>query len=195
MEKAIGIIMIMFFVVTMIYLYWYEAKEKKKRKITSKFFSVLLNILQYHALYNKKDSYLEAFYADAKYSLLEDFYKHFSTLISNYERAILHAPLQLTQPINPYTAATLGTLIGGSAVGMVVAQNTIEKEQAYQKSTINVIDSDLEIHNAHNEVQDCYLSIEAILEKNEYTKNDWNKEKQLILNKLNSEYKIVHSSE
>ena len=111
----------------------------------------------------------------------------FGNLITDYQKAILLTPLKLTNPVNPYTAAYIGTKIGGAAVGMVAAQDAIEKERAYQQNAIDVITAELKTGNAYDKVECCYQSIVNILSKNEYANSDWNKEKQLIKDKTRKE--------
>lgn len=165
--------------------------KDKREKITSNVFNQVLVIRKYDALWNKREEYLKVFDKDEEYFILKKFYDQLNDLISNYKREILHAPLKLTKPVSPYTAAYFGTMIGGAAVGVVAAQNAVEREKAYQKNVIDVVNAELKKGNAHDKVEYCYQSIEAILSKNEYTYNNWNKEKQLVEDEMDKKYKIV----
>lgn len=169
--------------------YIFKDKKEQREKITPNAFNNILILKQYDRLWNKREDYLKAFEENEEYYVLNEFYNKLGNLINDYKREILNTPLRLTKPVNPYTAAYFGTQIGGIAVGMVAAQNAIEKEKAYQKNVTDVIVAELKTGNAYDKVEYCYQSIETILSQNEYTNNDWNEEKQLIKDEMNKKYK------
>lgn len=167
-----------------------DFKKKSANRISSDVFDKMLIINQYDALWNKREVYLKLFENSKEYLVLKKFYELFGNLINDYKREILHTPLKLTKPVNSYTAAYIGTKIGGAAVGMIAAQNAIEKEKAYQKNAIDVIVAELKTGNAYDKVEYCYQSIVNILSENEYANSDWNKEKQLIKDEMMKKYNM-----
>ncbi len=161
----------------------------KRKKITPDLFNDLLRNSQYDRLLAKKEAYLKAFEKKEEYYALNRLYNKFAPLYRDYVTQTLCAPLRLTKPVSPYTAAYFGTRIGGMAVGMVAAQNAIEKEKAYQKNVDDVIEAEINRGNAYDKVEYCYQSIVAILSQDKYTYNNWYNEKQLIKAELDKKYK------
>lgn len=162
-----------------------------KEKTTLDGFNQMLANRRYFSLLKRKEEYLKAFIGNSEYFILKEYYRHYEELIINYGRETALAPLKLTKPISPYSAAYFGTRIGGLAVGMVAAQDAIEKEKAYQRNIAEVIESDLKIGNILDKIQYCYRSIENILDNNTYTKESWTKAKQQVYREMEKEYKIV----
>lgn len=125
------------------------------------------------SLKNKKEKYLKEHEDSDNYIFLKELFDILPRLYNEYAQAVLHTPLAMTKSPNPYTAAYLGTMIGGVAVGMVAAHNAIEKQKAYEQNVKDVFLSKFETGNAYDKLNDCYWSIISILEQKESTKSDW----------------------
>ena len=168
-----------------------EVRENaSKEPISAEYFNRMLKSRLFLALESKKDYFLNEFKNDSDYLMLEELFKYLPTLSKQYFTEILTAPLTPSRPIDPYTAGFIGSQIGGVVVGVVAAENAIIKEQQYQEQVQKVIESKINVGNALDKVQSCYLSIEAILNSKESTKKVWETEKNSIYNELHGKYKI-----
>lgn len=161
-----------------------------KQRISAETYEQMLFIDKCSALNDKCNAYLSAFEKDSDYIALKELFHHLPALYNEYGSAVINAPLQLTKPVSPYSAAQLGTMMGGVAVGLVAAQNAIEKQKAYEQNVKDVIASNLRIGNARDKVTYCYLSIEAIIERKESIKADWQSKKDSIKAELDKKYRV-----
>ena len=161
-----------------------------KERVSAELYEQMLFIRNCKALSDKSNTYLTAFEKDNNYIALKELFRNLPSLYNAYGSAVINAPLQLTKPVSPYSAAQLGTMMGGVAVGLVAAQTAYEKEIAYEKNVKDVIASNLKIGNARDKVTYCYSSIEAILEKNEVARNDWKSKKADIKAELDKQYRV-----
>jgi len=165
-------------------------KKNSKEKIDKDLYRQMAFIRECNILLEKKREYLEALKTSDDYFALTELYDRLPELYSNYGSAVLTTPLRLTKPTSPYTAAIVGTQIGGVAVGMVAAQNAIEKQKAYEKNVLNVIEASLKQGNAFDKAMYCFESIENIIRKDFDTKNDWYNEKEKIEIELKKKYRV-----
>ena len=161
-----------------------------KEKLDYKTYSEMYFIKKCSALCDKRSEYLNVFENDNDYFALKELYDRLPGLYNQYAIEVLHTPLQLTQPVSPYTAAFLGTKIGGAAVGVVAAQNAIEKQRAYEKNVIDVIESSIRKGNALDKVTYCYESIESIIERKPELRDDWFYEKQKKDKEIRAKYRV-----
>lgn len=168
------------------FYYWKNFKQKISYYEYEKFFF----IKACKALCDKKKEYLIALKDVEDYYALRELYDRFPGLFNNYASQVLNTPLQLTKPVNPYTAAFIGTQIGGAAVGVVAAQNAIEKQMAYEKNVRDVIESSIRTGNALDKVKYCYESIESIIRKNPDVRDNWANEKEKIDNEIKKQYRV-----
>ena len=161
-----------------------------KERVSAETYDQMLFIRNCKALCDESDTYLAAFEKDSDYVALKELFRNLPSLYNAYGSAVISAPLQLTKPVSPYSAAQLGTMMGGVAVGLVAAQTAYEKQIAYEQNVKEVIDSNLKIGNARDKVTYCYLSIEAIIEQKESIKADWQSKKEAIKAELDSQYRV-----
>lgn len=161
-----------------------------KERVSAELYEQMLFIRNCKALNDECNTYLSAFENDSDYIALKELYSRLPALYNEYGSSVINAPLQLTKPVSPYSAAQLGTMMGGVAVGLVAAHNAIEKQKAYEQNVKDVISSNLRIGNARDKVAYCYSSIEAILKKNEFAKNDWESKKTTIKAELDKQYRV-----
>ena len=181
----LGIIIVAF----SIYSFYHYITFKERIDINT--YSQMVFIRKCKALCDKRSDYLKVFENDQLYIPLKELYNKLPSLYNQYGIEVLNTPLQLTKPVTPYTAAFLGTQIGGVAVGIVAAQSAIEKQKAYEKNVIDVIESSLRTGNALDKVTYCYDSIESIIGKKDDTRHNWENEKRDIDLEFRKKYKVI----
>lgn len=140
-------------------------------------------------LSNKKEEYLKNFKNKPEYALLDELYKKLPCYYNKFAISILNAPLATRKPISPDTAGIIGTVIGGTAVGIVSALNAKEKEEQYRQNAKKVIQSQIEIGSAYEQLFKCCSCIEAILKTQDTTRNDWEKIRYPIRADINRKQK------
>ena len=140
-------------------------------------------------LIDKRDKYLKLFENKPEYVLLDELYKKLPTYYYSVGIAILHTPLALPEPISPNTAAIIGTVVGGTAVGMTSALSAKEKEAQYRQNKEAVIRSKVETKKAYEQLSKCCLCIEDILKTQEATRVDWENTLSLIRENIDKKQK------
>ncbi|MCM1089735.1 MAG: hypothetical protein NC092_01200 [Butyrivibrio sp.] len=140
-------------------------------------------------LIDKRDKYLKLFENKPEYALLDELYKKLPTYYYSCGSAILNTPLALPEPVSPNTAAIIGTVVGGTAVGMAAALSAKEKETQYRQNEKAVIRSKFETKNAYKQLSKCCLCIEDILKTQEATRVDWENTLSLIRENIDKEQK------
>lgn len=136
----------------------------------------VLFVKKCNALLEKKNEYLEQFEGDDEYYMLDELYKRFPQLFNDYSRTVLGTPMALSKPASPYTVGLIGTMVGGGVVGALAAMDAMEKERKYKENVVQVIKSQIETGNARDKVNNCFLSIVAIIDSKETTQEDWSNE-------------------
>lgn len=167
-----------------------KMKKPQKQKINKEQYRVYRIFDECEALLKKRNWYLNEFKNDSDYPKLKQLFDNLSTFQKEYAKAALNTPLILKKPHSPYSAAYLGTKIGGTAVGVVAAQQTKEKQEAYEKSLKAAYTSDSNKKHSINRIENCSGTILKIVKRKEHLKNDWNKEKAAIKAKLDEQYKV-----
>ena len=142
------------------------------------------------SLCDNKDFYLAVFKDDAEYYALKELFDHLPKLYNDYAIEVLRTPLQLTRPVSPYTAAAIGTQIGGVAVGVAAAQNALKKQEAYEKNVKDVIMASIKTGNALDKVTYCYESIISIILKKPISADDWRKVTTSVDNEIREKYRV-----
>lgn len=140
------------------------------------------------ALNESRNEYLDAFKDENQYAaVLEKLYKLLPELCNKYISAVLNAPLQSVVPRSPQSAAFLGTIIGGAAVGIAAGLEAVEKQKAYEQNRIDVIIAQTKKLSASDALISCIKQIESILMENSKTKEAWEKKKrETYINEFNS---------
>lgn len=161
-----------------------------KTRISKEFYEAATHFRLYTQLLKKQTYYLRLFEKKPEYFALKELFKYFVKFYDEYGSAVLNAPLHMTRPVSPCTAAAFGNMVGGTAVGIAAAYTAAQKEARYQQNVRNVIESKINVGNAYDKVHNCYLSIISIIETNEKTKEDWEKVKTSVDNEMNEKYKI-----
>lgn len=189
MDLLIGFLILFSFFLS-VFLYSLYIDWKNKIKITKEHYDKNLKISIYRKLCNKSIHYLKAFENDKNYTELEMAFSKLSSSYNMLALEILNTPLQLAPPPDPHTTALHGTLIGGSAVGMVAAQKTIKQKQEYKKNLKAIATVQVNTKKILSEADLYYKRIESIIEENENIRTDWNKEKEIILKDFKKKYRI-----
>lgn len=181
MLESVIIFCICWLVLAAIFKCWDELYYKKKH-FTDRYFKDNVAepkflIKAVPELLKKKEMYLQNTRGVeiGNLLLLDELFYVLPDLYQKYATEILRAPLSLSKPPNPYTAAYIGEMVGGTAVGMVAAQNAIEKEKAYKENRNAVFLSQINVGNAYDKLNNCYWSIVSIIEMIERNKEDWDK--------------------
>lgn len=166
-------------------------KIPKKRKISKEQYRILYTFGECEILLRKKNWYLKEFEGDSDYPKLKNLFDDLSNFQKGYAKAAMNTPIILKKPHSPYSAAYVGTKVGGTAVGIVAAEQAKEKQIAYEQSLKAVCSADSEKRHSINRIENCCGTILKIIRKKEHLKNDWNKEKNTIKSNLEEEYKII----
>lgn len=166
----------------------FKEPRKKKEQVSKNVYERMLLYRECTALLENRDKYMQMLKGNSEYFALEEFYNIFPKIYQEYSREVLNQPLELSRPISPYTAAMLGTQIGGVAVGVVAAQNAIEKQKTYEKNKVDVIRSQIKVGNALDKLTYCHASVIEILKTSEETKSDWENRKFEIEKEMKERY-------
>lgn len=186
-EEPVFIGFIIFEVVTIslwIWAKWYNKKHKYDGYFSDNVATPIFLIPAVSRLRDKKEIYLNEHKEMDNYIMLVELYNILPKLYDEYALAVLRAPLALSKPPSPYSAAQLGTMIGGAAVGMVAAYNAIEKQKIYEQNVKEVFLSKFETGNAYDKLNECYWSMISIIEQVENTKIDWDNTIKEIIDEL-----------
>lgn len=186
-EESFGLVFLgLLILAPTVYWMFFDNKER----ISKEHYVASTHLRLYTQLLHKETYYLRLFEKKQEYLILKELFRCFKKFYDEYGSAVLNAPLQMTRPASPFTAAALGNMVGGAAVGIAAAYTAVQKEARYQQNYRSVIESKLNVGNAYDKVHNCYLSIISIIETNENTKEDWEKVKTSVDNEMNEKYKI-----
>lgn len=165
-------------------------KQPQKKKISKEQYRIFRIFEECEALLRKRNWYLKEFESDSDYPKLKKLFDDLATFQKDYAKAALNTPLILKKSHSPYTAAYLGTKVGGTAVGVVAAQQAKEKQKAYEQSLYAAHSADSEKKHSINRIENCCGTILKIVKKKEELKNDWDKEKAAVRTKLDEQYRV-----
>lgn len=168
-----------------------QPSKEKTYKINEEQYRILRVYAESDVLLRKKNWYLKELEEDCDYPKLKKLLQNLEDFQKEYAKASLNTKLIHKKPLDSYSAAYIGTLVGGVAVGMVAAHEAEGKQESYKQSVKDAYSSDREKKHLINRIDNCCGNILKIIRKKENLKNDWNKEKATIKAKLGEQYRIV----
>ena len=105
-------------------------------------------------------------------NILERF-KEYSAAFNVYYSSVLNMPLQSLKPMNPETAGTLGTAVGGLTFGTVASINANIKMEKYKKNQNYYYSKSGEKNSAKNKTELSFYKLQNALYEYEDVYEDW----------------------
>ncbi|MCD8328237.1 MAG: hypothetical protein LUC25_03975 [Ruminococcus sp.] len=138
-------------------------------------------------LCNKREKYLNVFKNSYEgnselYLELKSIYDQLPSLYNRYISSVLSTNLHLTPGVSDYTAAAVGTFIGGTAVGMVAAEKAREYRKEVAENERQIRAHEIKKGGLWGELENCFEQVSAMIRQNEFTAKDW---EQTLNNMIN----------
>ena len=141
-----------------------------KKELSSFLFLAMAREMQ-----GNKYKFLELLKEEKDYKVLKDYYNDLFFCSQNYIRRLSLEAINFTpkRPINPYTAAGIGSAIAGPVGAYISYSDAVEANEKYRQ----MMDSTNEIHHKYEDsltdYEKCFYKIEEILLKYDKTKEIW----------------------
>ena len=143
--------------------------------------SMKVEIRLLKGLDNKYEDIMKHFPGDKH---LDELFKKFATAYNTYWNAILSQSLRSSKPVSSTTAGIAGTILGGTAVGMMAYQEQEKKQKQYMDNIRNYRGSPYNFKNAKKQVHEYFCEIENYIRTSKEVWNEWLEEKDRICGKI-----------
>lgn len=139
----------------------------------------LLEIHILDALSRKDKEYIQGCGNDVT---LKRLFEEYNNSLNKYRSSVLNMPLQTRKPMSSTSATVIGTVLGGTSIGIMAGIEAKDKMNSYIENQRNYISSKISSASVREQVEYYFYKIQTILYEFEDVYNDWIKEKNRIIN-------------
>ena len=126
-----------------------------------------------------------------EYQTIKKIYNELKPLWNEYVRSLLEQPIHFDKPMSTHAAAVLGTIIGGSALGMVYAGEAAVQMEKYKQNEWDVTKSKVLVGSLEEKVWDAYQMLNVLFSQCEKTNEMITNINEKVVKELKSKYTVT----